>query len=413
MSKDGHCQTVIRDIVLSSAALFTLYGCTSAPLAISARHMPFFREEPHSSQIVATASTSDGLEHINIVAIAGDASICSTDAKVPSAIPCRTNATAHGTTCFFQTGVTTGSCQITQPINRHTIVTYQVQAKSAKGRIRNLNPITYSGGERLVGIFCWFKWGFLPILECADYAQLMPIWWETNDPSGGSTAPDRIDISFHQDADFQGTALTYSNMLEPMIRDAYFNTTQEFGKVYTATRDSFTLWAGPGGADEDRCGRGIVFEGTSKLAATYTDGEAVIHDDANNQRSCASITLGGSAWIWGNDPQSAETFVHESGHMLYGLGDEYCCDGGYTSVSTPRNVHPSKQACDTVATSIGVSTNLCVQIANPPMTTNFWRITDGKLEIMAESGNSNSDWRDASNLGRGRVIRQCFFGSCY
>src|SRR5688572_27242095 len=157
MSKDGHCRTVMRDIALGSAALLALYGCTSAPLAISARHMPFFREEPHSSQIVATASTSDGLEHINIVAISGDASICSTNAKVPSPIPCRTNATAQGTTCFFQAGVTTGSCQITQPINRHTIVTYQVQAKSAKGRIRNLNPITYSGGERLVGIFCWFK----------------------------------------------------------------------------------------------------------------------------------------------------------------------------------------------------------------------------------------------------------------
>jgi hypothetical protein len=304
---------------------------------------------------------------------------------------------------------------MTQAIGAHTLVTYNVQAKSAKGYARNLNPITYSGGGRLLGIFCWFKWGFLPILECADYGQLMPIWWETHEPSGGSTASDHIDISFNQDADSQANALTYSNMLEPMIRDAYFNTAQEFGKIYTYTRDSFTLWSAPAGADEDRCGRGIVFDGYSKLAATYTDAEAVIHDDANNQRSCASITLGGSAWIWGNDPQSAETFIHESGHMLYGLADEYCCDGGYTSVSTPHNIHSSKAACETVATSIGVSKSLCVQIADATtgQTVNYWRITDGKLEIMAESGNINSDWRDASNLARGRQIRQCFFGSCY
>ena len=399
-------------VVLFACAI-GLDGCTSSPLAISARHMPLFLEQPHSSQILATASTADGLEHINIVVIAGEATTCTTDANVPSAIPCRKNATAQGKSCFFQQGVTTGSCSITQPINPHSIVTYKVQAKSSKGRIRNLDPITYSGGERLVGIFCWFKWGFLPILDCADYAQLTPIWWQTPEPSGGSTAPDHIDISFNRDADFQGNALAYSNMLEPMIRDAYFNTAQEFGKVYTYTRDSFTLWSAPEGADEDRCGRGITFDGTAKVAAAYTDGEVLIHDDPNNARACASISYGGSAWIFGNDPQSAETFVHESGHMLYALGDEYCCDGGYGSFSTPRNVHPSKESCETVATSIGVNTGLCSRIADPPRTTDFWRITDGTLEIMAESGNINSDWRDASNLARGRQIRQCFFGNCY
>lgn len=395
------------------ALTIALGGCTSPPLQITARHAPFFLEQPHSSQIVATASTGDGLEHINIVVTAGEADICPSDANVPSPIPCRKNATTQGKTCFFQNAVTTGTCSITQPINPHTLVTYKVQAKSKKGTIRNLNPITYSGGERLVGIFCWFKWGFLPIVECADYAQLMPIWWETNEPSGGSTTPDHIDISFNRDADSQANAQTYSNMLEPMIRNAYFNSVQEFGKIYTTTRESFTLWAAPEGADEDRCGRGITFDGTARAAAAYTDGEVVVHDDANNQRACASISLGGSAWIWGNDPQSGETFVHESGHMLYALGDEYCCDGGYGSGSTPRNVHPSKAACESVAMSIGVSTSLCVQIANPPMTTNFWRITDGTPEIMAESQNTNADWRDASNLARGRQMRQCFVGKCY
>jgi hypothetical protein len=47
------------------------------------------------------------------------------------------------------------------------------------------------------------------------------------------------------------------------------------------------------------------------------------------------------------------------------------------------------------------------------MTTNFWRITDGTTEIMADSLNVNADWRDASNLARGRQMRQCFQGQCY
>ena len=407
----------MQKITSRATALFmvalALYGCT-APLAISARHMPFFREEPHSSQIVATASTADGLEHINIVVIAGDAAICPSDANVPSPIPCRVNATALGKSCFFQNGVTTGTCSMTQPIGRHTIVTYKVQAKSSRGTIRNLDPITYSGGERLVGEFCWFKWGFLPILECAEYAQLMPIWWQINEPSGGATASDHIDISFNRDADLQANALTYSNMLEPMIRDAYFNNAQAFGKVYTATRDSYTLWSAPEGADRDSCDQALTFSGTAKTAKGYTDAEVVIHNE-NNTRGCASITFGGSAWIWGNDPQPAEKFIHESGHMLYGLGDEYCCDGGYGAVSVPRNVHASKQDCESVAASIGVSKSLCVQIANSTtnQTTNHWRITDGQPEIMADNQNTNADWRDASNLARGRQIRQCFFGHCY
>jgi hypothetical protein len=405
-----------RTVVVGWAAVlqFALFlmGCQSG-VSVSARHMPFFLEQPHSSQIVATASAPDGLEHINIVVIAGDATTCPTDANVPSPIPCRTGATGKGTSCFYQNGVTTGSCSITQPIQPHTLVTYKVQAKSTNGRITNLNPITYSGGQRLVAIFCWFKWGFLPILDCADYAQLTPIWWETAEPSGGSNAPDHIDISFNQDADFQGNALAYSNMLEPMIREAYFNSGQQFGKIYTATRDSFSLWSAPEGADRDSCDGGFTFNGLAKTAAAYTDGEVILHDDSTRPRPCASITHGGSAWIWGNDPQSAEAFIHESGHMLYALGDEYCCDGGYASSSTPRNVHPSKAACETVATSINVSKSLCVRIADASTTTDFWRITDGQPEIMDDNHNINSDWRDASNLARGRQIRQCFFGHCY
>lgn len=391
-----------------------LSGCAK-PVYVFAQHTPFYREEPHPSQIVATAWAPDGLEHINIVVIAGTAISCPTDADVPSPIPCRKNATAQGTSCFFLPGTKTGSCTITQQIAPLSVVTYKVQGKSTNGNITNLSPVTYSGGGRLVGIFCWFKWGFLPIVDCQDYAQLAPIWWQTDEPSGGTTAADRIDISFGMDADFGGTALTYSNMLQPMIRDAFFNTAQPFAQGYTYSRHFFTLWSAPEGADRDSCDTGFTFNGTAKTAAAYTDGEVVIHDDAGTPRPCASISHGGSAWIWGNDPVPANRLVHESGQMLYALGDEYCCDGGYGAFSTPPNVHPSKAACEAVAMSIGVSTSLCVQIADPSAgtTTDFWRITDGKLEIMSEDQNANSDWRDASDLARRRQIFNCGQGSCY
>ena len=108
--------------------------------------------------------------------------------------------------------------------------------------------------------------------------------WETAEPSGGSNAPDHIEISFNQDADFRGNALAYSNMLEPMIRNAYFNSGQQFGKVYTATWDSFTLWSAPEGAHRDSCDGGSTFNGLAKTAAAYTDGEVILHDDSTGGR---------------------------------------------------------------------------------------------------------------------------------
>src|SRR4030095_16019968 len=98
---------------------------------------------------------------------------------------------------------------------------------------------------------------------------------------------------------------------EAMIGRSYFNTAQQFATDYTNSRQWFTLWAGPDGADRDSCQQGFSFTGTAKAAAAYTDGEVVVHDNAGTPRPCANITHGGSAWIWGNDPQSAEAFVHE------------------------------------------------------------------------------------------------------
>ena len=78
--------------------------------------------------------------------------------------------------------------------------------------------------------------------------------------------------------------MAYSNMLEPMIRNAYFNSGQQFGKVYTATRDSFTLWSAPEGAHRDSCDGGSTFNGLAKTAAAYTDGEVILHDDSTGGR---------------------------------------------------------------------------------------------------------------------------------
>ncbi len=65
-------------------------------------------------------------------------------------------------------------------------------------------------------------------------------------------------------------------------------------------------------------------------AAVNTDGafaDQIILVHANELRDCGG---GGRATA---EPTSFRTMVHETGHGLFGLPDEYCCDGGYFAKS--------------------------------------------------------------------------------
>ena len=43
-----------------------------------------------------------------------------------------------------------------------------------------------------------------------------------------------------------------------------------------------------------------------------------------------------------------EILLHELGHSLFGLADEYCCDGGYWEAKPIPNIFESKQECERV-----------------------------------------------------------------
>lgn len=58
------------------------------------------------------------------------------------------------------------------------------------------------------------------------------------------------------------------------------------------------------------------------------------------------------------------TIVHETGHALFGLSDEYCCDGGTVTTSWPHpNIFSTQAACQSSATAHGVGTGNCAQLS--------------------------------------------------
>lgn len=71
--------------------------------------------------------------------------------------------------------------------------------------------------------------------------------------------------------------------------------------------------------------------------AAFADAVLLIH--GNNLRDCANPSSGRAT----TEPTSFRTAAHETAHAIFGLPDEYCCDGGYFSVAPV--MYTSQNAC--------------------------------------------------------------------
>lgn len=100
---------------------------------------------------------------------------------------------------------------------------------------------------------------------------------------------------------------------------AYFNGWGFYNYYYmTAAGSVVESPPGPGGA--------FVCPAVTWPAQVNTDGafaDQIVLIHRNELRDCGG---GGRATA---EPTSFRTIVHETGHGLFGLPDEYCCDGGY------------------------------------------------------------------------------------
>lgn len=404
---------LVIGLVLCALALG---GCASSP-TIAANQGPLYNEASHTSRIKATAQSNSGLDYIQILATTGRALSCDRgDANLPSPIPCRGEASTSSHACFFYNNETTGDCTFEIPIPAvGTLVTFTARAKDKSGRFAIQDPVTYSGGQRIEENYCWHPsfTGLFGDIDCSDFAPLMPIWWQTQTPAGGSSLrKDQIDISLNEDVDAPLTDAAYSTALNMILLNVFFNKSSSWSDDFSYALNNFALWSGPAGADRDACGSGdFSFGGWSKYPTGYTDAEVIFHTDAAEPRGCARLSFGGPSWEYILRNGAAQRFVHEKGHSLAALGDEYAETGrtNYKSSSVPNNVHQSKTACESVAVELALATTLCQEIGN----SGKWRITDGSVEIMDNDQDTNSDWRDASQRAIRRLLRRCDAGNCF
>ncbi len=78
-----------------------------------------------------------------------------------------------------------------------------------------------------------------------------------------------------------------------------------------------------------------------------------------------------------SEPTSFNTIVHEASHAVFGLPDEYCCDGGYWTA--PPVLYSTQAACLTDAANTSWRQCQSIVSANGPA---WWRSEDALCDIM-------------------------------
>jgi hypothetical protein len=385
--------------------LFLLAGCAGTP-RLSAIHNPLYRAENHTSTITARARESqDGIAEISITAIVGELTACTESQLLPSLIPCRRNASAMGTVCVFPNTTTEVTCSLPVAITPQRLVTYSATARSATNRTASTGSVTYAGGAPLTQTTINFPFvGQIPV----NWETARPVIWRTNDPSATTDRADKIDFGFVPDPDMPNYR-GFTDDLHSMVMNLFYNDTNQYSTWPRTWKNLFNIWAGPAGADAEECTHSFG-EPAATVRGAF-DGTAVLH--RNSFRDCASISLGGGSGtsqttLPNFSGTSAEwVLLHESGHFLFGLGDEYV-GGGNSSISAPKNVYGDEATCQSNSTANGIASAQCVQIGM----SGTWRNDDGLATTMEDPDHA-SDFRTLSGVAMSNRISACVGGACY
>lgn len=122
---------------------------------------------------------------------------------------------------------------------------------------------------------------------------------------------------------------------------AYFNGWFHYNYYYMTASGSVTARS-PAADGSFRCPT-VAWPAAVNTDGAFADQLLLIH--SNELRDCGG---GGRATA---EPTSFRTVVHETGHGIFGLPDEYCCDGGYFSMAPV--MYNSQSACTSDAANSG------------------------------------------------------------
>jgi hypothetical protein len=193
----------------------------------------------------------------------------------------------------------------------------------------------------------------------------------------GSTA-DKEDVVFHMADDYAANGLTFTDF----VNDATDKVQDVYGAqdIVKTNLDKFNIWVYNKEADEINCG---TVDPDANIDMPWRDDDAVLHDASF--QDCTNAGLSNfSAEGW-----STKAFLHESGHAVFGLGDEYDGPTNYSIVQSPeQNIWDNQADCQSEQTANGRDPTACYQFTTQDG--GWWGIHVGTTVMT--NGNVGEPW---------------------
>lgn len=205
---------------------------------------------------------------------------------------------------------------------------------------------------------------------------------------GHGSPENRIDICFVPDEDYNQDWSRFIEDMEMLVYDGYF-LNEMFRNYHVNWRFYYTR--NKGDAENYPSAPVLLFE---ESFMTNINVFAILHNaDFRDAR-------------WGNvfttEPVNIGTALHETGHAVFYLADEYCCDGGYWELEEPSNLYDTPTECQLHNRSQNWPENDCTEVT--ALGGRWYRPEpDGLRCIMRDDG--NSEMRQFARTCRLRIIQ--------
>lgn len=210
---------------------------------------------------------------------------------------------------------------------------------------------------------------------------------QIGNPSRGRAVPilytgprsSRIDIVFIPDRDnYSGpNDARFLTDVSFVIENAYYAE-----DLFLSNQDKLNFWIAMDRGDAER---DCEHEPPSNWddAYTFADVGAIVHTDMF--RDCAP----GGMRVFSSEPSELRTFIHETGHVPFGLADEYCCDGGYFQADPFPNLYDELGDCREDARSLDRFADACREFEGESFWffTKDWSVSDPPAnDLMVDNG---------------------------
>jgi hypothetical protein len=207
----------------------------------------------------------------------------------------------------------------------------------------------------------------------------------------------QIDVIFIPDTSYQDNFNLFVDDLNNAIREGYFKiseiTTPPLPSDYK-DRFNFYYYTGGYGNSQDRCTGEML--PTDFEVVSFHDVAAILHNRPT-ANSLACLTESFPKHFMARGRYVAQ-IIHESGHAIFGLQDEYCGETtSYEQNDPVPNIWSSEENCrDYAESQDGWNSDNCIRIeiivsddeANNCQT-DFWRYDDEAYDIMGVGGTSD------------------------